>query len=260
MNKLGIRARFAIIAIVTVLLSVGIATGAIIFIMKNDMERQAKQFQDAKLRMFHQVLEVKGKAKLADGNIVFGDYVANNNFEVVDKLKEIAGGTATIFMGDTRVATNVLKEDGSRAVGTTLQGVARDTVLGKGVGYRGEADILGVPYFTAYDPVLDAKGNAIGILYVGLKKDEFLASLHTSYYVAGGVAAGLTVLFVGLILLSVGGMLKEIIRLTKAAEDISVGAALEEPIKSERGDELRLLAVSIERLRKSMKTALERLG
>ena len=46
------------------------------------------------------------------------------NFAMVDHVKELAGGTATLFAWDgtnfVRVTTNVLKPDGSRAVGTTL--------------------------------------------------------------------------------------------------------------------------------------------
>jgi hypothetical protein len=46
------------------------------------------------------------------------------NFALVDHLKQLAGCTATLFVkkGDqyVRVSTNVLKADGSRAIGTVL--------------------------------------------------------------------------------------------------------------------------------------------
>jgi hypothetical protein len=89
MGKLGIRAKFAIMSILTVLLSVGITTAAVLYVMEQDMERQAKVFQETKLRMLHQMLDQKGHAKVVDGNLVFGDYVVNNNFEIVDKMKDI---------------------------------------------------------------------------------------------------------------------------------------------------------------------------
>jgi len=228
--------------------------------MEQDMERQARSFQDTKLKMLHQLLDAKGKAKVADGNLVFGDHIVNNNYEVVDKLKDIAGGNATIFMGDVRVSTNVMKEDGTRAIGSTLQGAARDVVLGKGVSYHGEADILGVPHFASYDPILDAKGSPIGIIYVGVKKQEFKQSLRTSFMIAIGAASACLVVFTGIIVVAIGGVMKEIVRLTGVAEQISTGAELDQPIVSNRTDELKELALSIERLRKSMKTALERLG
>jgi hypothetical protein len=56
--------------------------------------------------------------------IYFGATKINNNFDLVDKVTQQAGGTATIFVksGDeyVRVATNVKKDDGSRAIGTIL--------------------------------------------------------------------------------------------------------------------------------------------
>ena len=56
--------------------------------------------------------------------IYFGSTRMNNNFDLVDEVVKQAGGTATIFVksGDdyVRVATNVKKDDGSRATGTVL--------------------------------------------------------------------------------------------------------------------------------------------
>ena len=70
-----------------------------------------------------------------------------------------------------RVATNVKKDDGSRAIGTILDptGPAIATIK-KGEAYYGEATILGKPYVTGYDPIKDASGNVIGIYYVGYMK------------------------------------------------------------------------------------------
>jgi two-component system NtrC family sensor kinase len=41
-------------------------------------------------------------------------------------------GTATIFMGDLRISTNVLDPDGNRAIGTRASPEVADQVLGKG--------------------------------------------------------------------------------------------------------------------------------
>ena len=96
----------------------------------------------------------------------------------VDRVKDLTGGVATVFAGDLRIATNVLK-DGQRAVGTRLSpGPVRDTVLGRGEPYRGEADILGKRYLVAYDPIRGSDGRPIGILFAGVAKDQFLAPVR----------------------------------------------------------------------------------
>jgi Single cache domain 3 len=38
----------------------------------------------------------------------------------VDAVKDVTGASITIFLGDTRIATNIRNPDGSRAMGTKL--------------------------------------------------------------------------------------------------------------------------------------------
>ena len=89
----------------------------------------------------------------------------NGDLKVVDKVRAIVVGIATVFRGDLRVATNVLRPDGARATGTRLTpGPVYDAVLVQRRAYRGEADILGTAYFTAYEPLKTAQGGVVGIL------------------------------------------------------------------------------------------------
>jgi len=107
--------------------------------------------------------------------IYFGSTKMNNNLDLVDEVVKQGGGTATIFVksGDeyVRVATNVKNDDGSRAIGTILdpKGKAIGLIQKKEPCY-GEVDILGKPYITGYEPILDQSKNVIGIYYVGYLK------------------------------------------------------------------------------------------
>ena len=122
---------------------------------------------------------VNGEEAVA-GKIVpalhFGATKMNNNFVLVDEVQKEAGGTATLFVksGDefVRVATNVKKDDGSRAIGTILDPKGKAVAaIAKGESYFGEADILGKPYVTGYEPIRDASSNVIGVYYVGYLKN-----------------------------------------------------------------------------------------
>jgi two-component system cell cycle sensor histidine kinase/response regulator CckA len=145
--------------------------------IRGDSLRQATMLQESHIKTFRALLEEKGSTiEVVDGKLVAGDYVVNGNFELPDRVKDIFGGTATIFMGDVRVSTNVLKEDGSRAIGTRLVGPAYDEVLVKGRPYRGETVIFGVPYFAAYNPLRNSRGEIVGALFVGVRQDDFLAT------------------------------------------------------------------------------------
>jgi hypothetical protein len=107
--------------------------------------------------------------------IYFGSTKMNNNFDLVDAVVKQAGGTATIFVkrGDeyVRFATNVKKDDGSRAIGTILdpKGKAIESIK-KNEPFYGEVDIPGKPNITGYDPIRSPAENVIGIYYVGYLK------------------------------------------------------------------------------------------
>jgi PAS domain S-box-containing protein len=126
------------------------------------------------IRTFWAVLEDKGtEFRFSDGRLLVGDRAINGNFEAPDKVQAIFGGVATVFMGDERISTNVLDDEGKRAVGTRLVGPAYTAIFKEGRSYRGEAPILGHPYLTAYDPIRDKNGAIIGVLFVGVKKSAF---------------------------------------------------------------------------------------
>ena len=125
--------------------------------------------------------EILGPVKIEgtdtlDGNAVpalfFGATKMNNNFTVVDQVVKKVGGTATIFVKSSadyvRVATNVMRDDGSRAVGTVLdpRGKVIESI-NMNEAFYGEATILGKPYLTGYEPMHDALNNVIGIYYFG---------------------------------------------------------------------------------------------
>jgi hypothetical protein len=122
---------------------------------------------------------VKGEEAVAGKDapaLYFGKTKMNNNFTLVDEIQKEKGGTATIFAksGDefVRVATNVKKSDGSRAIGTVLDPKGKAiAAIAKGESFYGDVDILGKPYTTGYEPIRDANNNIIGVYYVGYLKE-----------------------------------------------------------------------------------------
>lgn len=109
-------------------------------------------------------------------NLTLGKQAQTNHFELVDNVASVMDGTATLFVksGDDfiRISTNVKKSDGTRAVGTQLdpQGKAI-AALRMGKPFYGVVDILGTPYITGYEPMIDSTGVVIGAWYVGFKVD-----------------------------------------------------------------------------------------
>jgi methyl-accepting chemotaxis protein len=189
-GNLKFRTKFVLLNLLIVTIATACVTMVALNVFQKETMRQMSKDQESRIKTLRELISQKGNEfRVADGKLMVGNYIINNNFELPDKVKEICGGTATIFMGDTRVSTNVLKEDGSRAVGTKLQGPAYDAVFKEGKSYRGEAVILGVPFFTAYDPIRDARGETIGAIYTGVKKSEFFAVIDKIKLVVVGLTA-----------------------------------------------------------------------
>ncbi|MCB0263503.1 MAG: methyl-accepting chemotaxis protein, partial [Calditrichaeota bacterium] len=113
----------------------------------------------------------------------------------IDDVSDLVGGTCTIFQrmnneGDMlRVATNVKKLDGDRAIGTYIPAVNPDGISNpvvskvlKGETYYGRAFVVNAWYQTAYQPIFDDQSNVIGILYVGIKQADMENSLREAIY------------------------------------------------------------------------------
>jgi diguanylate cyclase (GGDEF)-like protein/PAS domain S-box-containing protein len=161
------------------LIAAALAAAAVMFLAEihEEATERAVHEQEKHLRVFWELLRNRGqKYSIRNGRLLVGDYVVNGNYELPDKLHEIFGCTATIFMGDTRVSTNVRTPDNRRAIGTKLYGAPRDALFGQGKPYRGSAMILGVPYLTAYDPIKNERGEVIGALYVGIRESAYFAT------------------------------------------------------------------------------------
>jgi methyl-accepting chemotaxis protein len=197
-SNLKISTKFIGFTVLVVVISVSVTTFATLYYMKGDLTMQAQTALEARLGLFWDYLRAKGGSetdsfRIEDEKLMIGSYVMNGNYEVVDKIKRIFGGTATIFMRDVRVSTNVLTNGGDRAVGTKLQGPAYDAIFKTGTSYRGEAPVLGKPYFTAYDPIKNAKGDVIGVLYVGIPKAELFRAYDRIAFIVAGIALLLVV-------------------------------------------------------------------
>ena len=142
--------------------------------------------RDSKVEDSGMVMISAAPVRDAQGRIIgalYGAVLLNNNNALVDKIKDIVYegvkfngtdvGSATLFVGDTRIATNVLASSGARAIGTRLsEEVYRRVLLEKKKGV-GRAFVVNDWYFTAYEPVLNLRGEAIGSLYVGMLEKPY---------------------------------------------------------------------------------------
>lgn len=86
---------------------------------------------------------------------------------LLDNQKEALGSEFTIFAGDERINTTIVK-NGKRAVGTKLDSRIAKILLEDKKEYIGKAKIMDENYITIYSPIFSAdKTQVTGILYAG---------------------------------------------------------------------------------------------
>lgn len=112
-----------------------------------------------------------------------GGILLNQNLPFIDHINRIvypegslpfgSRGTATLFMDDVRITTNVRLFQDQRAVGTRVSQAVSDAVLKRGATWLDRAFVVNDWYVSAYEPLLDGGGQRVGMLYVGYLEEPF---------------------------------------------------------------------------------------
>jgi two-component system NtrC family sensor kinase len=122
--------------------------------------------------------------------VLEGGMLLNQNLSFVDtinslvyaegSLPEGSAGTATLFIDDVRVATNVRLFGNKRALGTRASQIVRDHVLNDGKTWLDRAFVVHDWYISAYEPISDSFGKRVGMLYVGYLEEPFRKAKETA--------------------------------------------------------------------------------
>ncbi|GGE82253.1 cache domain-containing protein [Stappia taiwanensis] len=109
---------------------------------------------------------------LLNQNLVFIDTINDLVYREAS-LPEGSQGTATLFLDDVRISTNVRLFEGRRALGTRVSAVVRERVLDEGRTWLDSAFVVNDWYISAYEPITDSRGRNVGMLYVGFLEAPF---------------------------------------------------------------------------------------
>lgn len=129
-----------------------------------------------------------GKGALVGGillnqNLVFIDTINDLVYRSAS-LPEGSQGTATLFLDDVRISTNVRLFEGQRALGTRVSAAVRSAVLDKGRTWLDSAFVVNDWYMSAYEPITDSFGKRVGMLYVGFLQAPFTAAKYqTAFFI-----------------------------------------------------------------------------
>ncbi len=116
---------------------------------------------------------------LLNQNLVFIDTI-NDLVYREQSLPEGSKGTATLFLEDVRISTNVRLFEDRRALGTRVSGAVRAAVLDQGRTWLDSAFVVNDWYISAYEPITDSFGKRVGMLYVGFLETPFRQAKYST--------------------------------------------------------------------------------
>lgn len=193
---------------------------------------------------------------------LYGGILLNNNLPLIDRINElvysrdtyegIAVGSATIFLGKQRVATTIRLKNGKRALGTQVSPEVAAAVLQRGESWLARAQVVDEWYLTAYEPIFNDQGQALGALYVGMLEKPLTAVKTRSFIALFGL------LILGCLL---GGLLagflakrlsQPVLALAASAEKIA-GGERDVPLPATSQDEIGHLTAAFADMTNALK-------
>lgn len=165
--------------------------------------------------------------------VLVGGILLNRNLDFIDTInalvyREDGGntprhGTATLFLEDVRISTNVRLFEGARALGTRVSATVRAAVLGEGQTWLDSAFVVNDWYISAYMPLTDSFGQRVGMLYVGFLEAPFRAVRRSAYVLGYGSLALVLAITVPLFLRLAGGIFSPLERMTRTMRRVEAG-------------------------------------
>lgn len=137
------------------------------------------------------------------GGALVGGTLLNRNLAFIDEINSLVypsgritqsgQGTATIFLEDVRISTNVRLFEDVRALGTRVSAAVRARVLDEGQVWLDRAFVVNDWYVSAYEPIVDSFGKRVGMLYVGFLEAPFVEAERRTLI---GIAAAFAIVLV----------------------------------------------------------------
>lgn len=194
----------------------------------------------------------------APGGALVGGLLLNRNLGFIDEINELVYpvgsltggnlGTATLFLDDVRVSTNVRLFENVRALGTRVSAEVRQKVLEEGQVWLARAFVVNDWYISAYEPILDSFGKRVGMLYVGFLETPFKKAERRTHLLIGASFLFVMVLSVPVLLAFARGIFKPLERMNRAIAKVERGDLGARSNIAGRDDEISRLAAHLDSL------------
>ncbi|WP_353475969.1 cache domain-containing protein (plasmid) [Salipiger sp. H15] len=165
--------------------------------------------------------------------VLVGGILLNSNLGFIDAintlvyLNPVTGGerqgTATLFLDDVRISTNVRLFEDVRALGTRVSASVRHAVLDEGRTWLDRAFVVNDWYISGYLPLSDSFGRRVGMLYVGFLEAPFAEAKRAAYLWMMAAFAAVLLLSVPVFLWMAKGIFAPLERMTQTMRRVGRG-------------------------------------
>ncbi|MCF6273525.1 MAG: cache domain-containing protein [Rhodobacteraceae bacterium] len=188
--------------------------------------------------------------------VLVAGVLLNRNLDFIDtinglvypeaSLTEGSRGTATLFLEDVRVSTNVRLFENVRALGTRVSVEVRSAVLDQGRTWLDRAFVVNDWYISAYEPLVDSFGNRVGMLYVGFLDSPYRAAKTKALWLISGGFLLLLALSVPLFLWLARGVFKPLEKMVETITKVESGDLTARTGLAEQNNEVSLVSAHLD--------------
>ena len=194
----------------------------------------------------------------APGGALVGGVLLNRNLAFIDEINDLvypeasltegSRGTATLFLEDVRVSTNVRLFEDVRALGTRVSAEVRARVLGEDRVWLDRAFVVNDWYVSAYEPITDSYGKSVGMLYVGFLEAPFAAARWRTLTQIGVGFLAMVLLTVPILLRFARGIFTPLERMNATISAFEAGDLGARSRLTDSGDEIARVANHLDNL------------
>ncbi|QGG50589.1 methyl-accepting chemotaxis protein [Lysinibacillus pakistanensis] len=196
--RVSIRKKISLLIFSCILLLTSLLAGINYYVAKKNLLESANTKLLSDIQVSYEYLNAKfpGDWSIKNNQLYKGDVNMVENFEIADKVGELTNGNAvSIFQKDTRISTNIV-ENGQRALNTKVSDEVATVVLGEKKRFIGSASVLGSMHQGAYDPILDSKGDVIGVWATAVPTAPYISIATKSALENIAVSLGIAILLI----------------------------------------------------------------
>lgn len=153
-------------------------------IVQRDVENKA--IQD--IAVAEQIIDLKcpGAWYSREKTLYKGQIEINNNFVLVDQIKELIGNPCSIYYNNICVSTTEVEDDCDiRLVNKPLPREVKSLIVGKDKYYLAEVELNGESYQTINRTIFNNDGQAIGMLSIGVQSGLYNSLIYGLIEVIG---------------------------------------------------------------------------